>query len=77
MKIIDVKATRVEYPLIPSKSKARKSAFNENSVVTGSPMSSSLGGRYFHQQNWWNKSQSVEGKLLELYLYLKISWLSG
>ena len=65
MKIIDVKATRVEYPLILPKSKARKSAFNENSVVTGSPMSSSLGGRYFHQQNWWNKSQSVEGKLLE------------
>ena len=54
MKITKVKAVRIEYPRIPQKTKPRKADKYAGKIATGSPMSTSLGGRYFHTEGWWD-----------------------
>ena len=54
MKITKVKAVRTEYPRIPQKTKPRKADKYAGKIATGSPMSTSLGGRYFHTEGWWD-----------------------
>jgi L-rhamnonate dehydratase len=56
MKITSVRAVRIEYPRIPQKTKPRKADKYAGKIATGSPMSTSLGGRYFHTEGWWDNA---------------------
>lgn len=62
MKIVDVKAVKIQYPRLPQKTKPRGDDKYAGKIATGSPMSTSLGGRYFHTDDWYDKALS-DGKL--------------
>ena len=56
MKIKSVKAVSNNYPRIPQKTKPRENDKFAGKIATGAPMSTSLGGRYFHKDDWWDKA---------------------
>ncbi len=56
MKIKSVKAVSNNYPRIPQKTKPRENDRFAGKIATGAPMSTSLGGRYFHKNDWWDKA---------------------
>jgi len=56
MKITNIRSVRTEYPRIPQKTKPRKEDKFAGKIATGSPMSTSLGGRYFHKEDWWDNA---------------------
>ena len=56
MKITSVRAVRTEYPRTPQKTKPRKEDKYAGKIATGIPMSTSLGGRYFHTEGWWDNA---------------------
>jgi len=62
MKIVGVKAVKIQYPRLPQKTKPRGDDKYAGKIATGSPMSTSLGGRYFHTDDWYDKALS-DGKL--------------
>ena len=60
MKIKSVKAVSINYPKVPQKTKVRGTDKYAGKIATGSPMSTSLGGRYFHKEDWWDKALSKD-----------------
>ena len=62
MKIVDIKATKVEYPRVKQKTPPREADPYEGKIASGSPMAQSLGGRYFHKDKWVQGGQSGNGR---------------
>ena len=56
MKIKITKAVVIITLKLPQKTKPRENDRFAGRIATGAPMSTSLGGRYFHKNDWWDKA---------------------